>query len=49
MQVESQRSRIDRSSDWARRNQDEERKDKRSIRLADFEKSQRYIEIFRTN
>ena len=39
MQIEGQRSRIIGSSNQTRRNQDEGRKDEKSIGLADFKKS----------
>ena len=49
MQVEGKRSRVFRSSDWTWDNQDRRREDKRSIGLADSERSLRYTEVFGTH
>ena len=48
MQVEGQKYRILGSSDWTRENQNRKRKSTESVGLANSERSQRYIEVFRT-
>ena len=43
--MEDKEDGIPRSSNKARRDQDREKKDKGSVRLADFPKSQKYTEV----
>jgi len=49
VQVEDKGSKVLRNSNRTGWNQDKERKDKRSVGLADFSRNQGYTEVFETS